>query len=178
MSKININNAFAQFNVKFPTVEELPANDVSRAGACFFYQGELWTFRADGRVYPACGFTEYSARVVFNGTEQPTVTVKKNNLFAASTNGFQRTDVGTYSIQLINTSGYTDQKWIGFISPTISRPNNDSATALIVNGNEFGGGAGYLLGVVSRFISNWSIIRDITSGSGDSTYSLVIRAYL
>jgi hypothetical protein len=173
-----ITTLFNNYQVPFPTVEELPANDVSRAGACFFYQGELWTFRADGRVYPACGFTEYSARVVFNNTDAPTVTVKKNNLFATSTLGFQRSSLGTYSIQLINTSGYTDQKWIGFITPTISRPNNNSAAALIVNGNEFGGGAGYSLGVAVRLISEFTTMRDITSSQGDSTYSLVIRAYL
>jgi hypothetical protein len=173
-----ITTLFSNYQVPFPTVEELPENDVSRAGACFFYQGELWTFRADGRVYPACGFTEYSARVVFNNTDEPTLRLKRTIFLPRQRSAFKASNVGTYSIQLINTSGYTDQKWIGFISPTISRPNNNSAATLIVNGNEFGGGAGYSLGVAVRLISEFTTMRDITSSQGDSAYSIIIRAYL
>jgi hypothetical protein len=62
-----ITTLFNNYQVPFPTVEELPANDVSRAGACFFYQGELWTFRADGVVWPAKGYKEYALRILFLG---------------------------------------------------------------------------------------------------------------
>jgi hypothetical protein len=62
-----ITTLFNNYQVPFPTVEELPANDVSRAGACFFYQGELWTFRADGVVWPVKGYKEYALRILFLG---------------------------------------------------------------------------------------------------------------
>jgi hypothetical protein len=43
-----ITTLFNNYQVPFPTVETLPANDVSRAGACFFYEGELYGYGSDG----------------------------------------------------------------------------------------------------------------------------------
>jgi hypothetical protein len=173
-----ITTLFSNYQVPFPTVEELPANDVSRAGACFFYQGELYTFRADGRVYPACGFVEYSARVVFNNTDEPTTIIKKNNTGSASTPSISRSNVGTYGITVLNKAGYTDQKWIGFISPTVQNGVGLNSLTLTVRGNEFGGGVGYNMNFESRRTTDGNVLEDIGNSATSSTYSIVIRAYL
>jgi hypothetical protein len=74
-----ITTLFNNYQVPFPTVEELPANDATRAGACFFYENQLWTFLPDGRPWPAKGYKEYVAFVRTPNAQVDTVTVIKND---------------------------------------------------------------------------------------------------